>query len=189
MIRKTFFSLFLTVCLANCSFSIEPGDRIVVSLNGELVAGQIVELISADSKAVIKLIDGKTIIALTDDIAYGLPPLIDDSQVREWNIDKRENATIASFIRMKDDIVYLQKKDGIVISFQTKEISQPDLSFAREKSRSQSKVLLSAGEYVTKPPFSLPAGEEGEKILREAEVFVFPFLRSVALSPRFEMAK
>ncbi len=130
------------------AYSISPGDRIAILQKGTLLQGKVIELISGDSEAVVKLTSGKNIVVPTSEIAYAFPPMLDRPPIGSWQIETEKSPLQAVFVNMVKDEVYLQRADGTVLGVKKNKLSQASLALAQKQSSAKPVPPLVSGDAV-----------------------------------------
>ena len=146
-----FLIALLTLTTCEPVNGVEPNDRVVATKNGKTVVGVVSELISGDSKAVVKSENdggGKTVIVLVDSIKYVSPPMVEQSQVRRWKSSNGEFSIEAALVSRIDNAVFLQRRDGIVIRVTDRSLSREDRQHIERLSDSSTNHRARAGDAV-----------------------------------------
>lgn len=147
-VASTLGLLFIAISGLSNLHALGPGDRIAVNRGGKHHYCQIIELISGDSKAVVKFDSGERAVILIADVDHAVPELIDPQRMRTWKSAQTKHTIQAVFIRMKDEAIFLQKEDGSVVRVNASLVSQADREYAHQQQRRIKPVAVQSGDAI-----------------------------------------
>ena len=90
----------------------------------------------------------KSVSVLVEDIAYVLPPIDPDADVRTWTSANGKFTVDAAMASKSADAVYLQRGEGIVISVKTDSLSKQDQSYVESNAEKSTDCLACSGKAV-----------------------------------------